>query len=271
MNEERTAHYLTNFFGYGNWDSDFWFVGMEEGGGSEYNLVNNKIDAFSLNNEDHSRLVDNYDFQVHKVGAPYNNEALQFLGPRPDGRKVQLQSYWSKMIRVLLGFNAMEIDNESIREFQRMHWGRIHDNEFSLKHAIVEMMPLPSPGTGDWNYLDWTSHFTGTSCPVLRSRREYYSLLREDRVDLLKNKIAEHNPKFVLFNGFGHSELYDEITDNIAWEVKYFDGFRAYIGQRADTLFVKTYQPNARPKINGVTRGITNQYWDELISFLRVS
>ena len=31
--------YISNYYGYGNWQSDIWFVGMEEGGGKSLEEV----------------------------------------------------------------------------------------------------------------------------------------------------------------------------------------------------------------------------------------
>lgn len=261
LNEERTAYYIDNFFGYGNWDSDFWFVGMEEGGGNVLNLVRNKVDAFFNDGESHLALVDNYDFQVNKVGSPWNNEALRFLGPRPNNQPVSLQNYWSKKIKILLGVNNLPINNESIRQYQSNHWGRIHPEQYSLKHAVIELMPLPSPGTGLWYYTNWTSHFTGNHCPPLATRQHYYSLTRTRRVNMFKNKVNELKPKLVVLSGAGHDNEYNAIAGTHNWRTKIFDNFSCHFFHNDSTLFVKTMAPN--------TRGLTNTYWEEVTFEIR--
>jgi hypothetical protein len=62
MDEFNTAYYLLNFWGYGNWDSDFWFIGLEEGGGSDLGLINAKINGFHAAAYSHEALSDNYQF-----------------------------------------------------------------------------------------------------------------------------------------------------------------------------------------------------------------
>lgn len=144
LNEEYTDYYMKNFYGYGNWKSDYWFIGMEEGGGNLLGLVNNKIESFYNNKCTHEELIDNYDFQINLVGCPWNEEAIKYLGPRPKSKPVKLQSYWAKKIKILLDINGYKTDNETIRNFQEKNWGRIKIDE--MRHAVIELLPLPSPG-----------------------------------------------------------------------------------------------------------------------------
>ena len=256
MNEQFTAYYLNNFFGYGLWQSDFWFVGMEEGGGNSLNLVVNKINAFCNNGDSHISLVDNYEFQINSVGHPWNEESLKYLGPRPGGRRVNLQGYWSKKIKILLQIHGLNADNNAIRNYQENSWGRIHIEQ--MKHAVIELLPLPSPGIGTWFYDQWTSHFSGEHCPPLRNRTLYRDLVINARIDLLKEKIRQYRPKLIVFSGSLYDTYFNEISGVSFWDVLSFDGFNCSFGMFDETLYVKVLAAN--------TRGITNEYWNLVAS-----
>jgi hypothetical protein len=252
MNEEITAYYLTNFWGYGNWDSDYWFVGMEEGGGNDLQLVVNKIDSFFQNGYSHEHLIDNYHFQVNLVGEPHNKEALRFLGPRPNNRPVALQNYWAKMIKILLHLNLLNSNNSAIRNYQKDHWGRIHNNDYFAKHAVIELFPLPSQNTNEWNYSEWTNHFENNFCPPLLDREGYFMTISNNRITLLQNKIREYQPRLVVFSGLTHQNYYDQIVGCNNWEL--LDQIKCYFQKVNNTLFVKTNHPN--------TWGIGHAYWN---------
>lgn len=251
MNEENTAFYLNNFFGYGHWQSNFWFVGMEEGGGNNWNLVVNKINAFCVNGHSHISLVDNYEFQINAVGHPWNEESLKFLGPRPGGQAVRLQSYWSKKIKILLHIHGLNSDKEAIRHYQANSWGRIHIEE--MQHAVIELLPLPSPNTNTWFYNEWTNHFTREHCPPLSNRNLYRDLVINARIDLLREKINHFHPKLIVFSGATNDIYYNQISGIDSWENLNLNGFRCSFGMSEETLYVKASSPNAR--------GMNNQYW----------
>jgi hypothetical protein len=257
LDEFETWYYINNFFGYGNWDSEFWFVGIEEGGGDIFELVNDKITSFNFNGYSHEALLDNYDFQVNNINPPNDQIALNFIAALHDDCDVNLQRYWSKMIRLLLGINGCANDNESIRCFQAHHWGRITSK---IKHAVIELMPLPSPRTNDWLYNHWTAHFTGQHVPHLDTRLTYMNLFCNYRIDLLRNKIQKHKPKLIVFSGKSNYQYYNQITDTIEtnWDLVQIGNFNVSFYCKKGTLFVKTSAPN--------TRGLTNQYWDIVIA-----
>lgn len=37
------TNYVENFYGYGNLNSDYWFVGKEETGGETYQKINSRL------------------------------------------------------------------------------------------------------------------------------------------------------------------------------------------------------------------------------------
>ena len=47
FNETLLSEYMEQCFGYGNLDGDYWFVGMEEGGGNSFEEVNRRIRSWA--------------------------------------------------------------------------------------------------------------------------------------------------------------------------------------------------------------------------------
>ena len=74
--KEILLKYIHTFYGYGNWSkSKFWFIGIEEGGGNEFDSVNNRFLGWQTLGE--KELVDkdqlheyfsiNYNKYTHKA------------------------------------------------------------------------------------------------------------------------------------------------------------------------------------------------------------
>ena len=47
FNDSLLADYMGGFWGYGNLSGDYWFVGMEEGGGDSFEEVNQRISQWN--------------------------------------------------------------------------------------------------------------------------------------------------------------------------------------------------------------------------------
>jgi len=48
LDGKKTGNYCKNFYGYGNWDSPIWFVGIEENGGYSKKEVENRINSWDI-------------------------------------------------------------------------------------------------------------------------------------------------------------------------------------------------------------------------------
>jgi len=263
MNEQYTAYYLRNFWGYGNWNSPFWFMGLEEGGGHNLGLVNAKINVFHNRGYTHRNLIDNRTFQVSDVGPEHANEANVFLGPRPNGRRVKLQNDWRPKMKILLGLLNMPNDNESLRSFQQDHWGRVMAEGENLKHAVIELMPLPSPGLNRWDYGTWSADFTGTYCPVLDTRRSYTQFLIEDRIQMIRQKWKEHKPRLILFfaRDINMRRAFEELTMGANIEKIMLNNVCIEIANTEGSLLVRAPHPGAR--------GLNNDFWNHFIEILK--
>lgn len=93
LDSKLLATFTTTFFGYGNLAADWWFVGMEEGGGHSDDEISARLAAWRELGA--TPTVDIVDFG-RRAGI---DEHLQwFEGDRPP-----LQSTWRQLIRMILG------------------------------------------------------------------------------------------------------------------------------------------------------------------------
>ena len=94
-----------SFYGYGNYGGQFWFIGMEEGGGDSFAEVAKRLEAWALRGR---REIDDVAEYLAAIGITH----LHNDHPK-------LQSTWSGLIRILLSSNGETPTTEQVREYQR--------------------------------------------------------------------------------------------------------------------------------------------------------
>ena len=47
LDNDLIDEFINKFYGYGNLNSDLWFVGMEEGGGNSFEEINTRLNIWS--------------------------------------------------------------------------------------------------------------------------------------------------------------------------------------------------------------------------------
>ena len=88
LNDNLLEKFITTFYGSGNFSGDYWFIGMEEGGGSTFERVQKRLDTWQRLGEE--ELVDLYDFHI---GINYPD---YFQNP------IRLQRTWAQQARIIL-------------------------------------------------------------------------------------------------------------------------------------------------------------------------
>jgi hypothetical protein len=201
MNEEQFHYYYANFYGYGNWNGDTWFIGKEEGGGNAgeddgYADCNEKIVVFNNQYEGDGALLDlrNFHLDLDHGLHPWFYE------------NSNLQGTWKLPLTIL----NPDVDN--LIEQQRNHFGRLESN-----HALIELMPLPNPkdAQDQWRnrWPDWTGTFIN---PLPLDKEAYRVLIRAQRVQFISDKLGIHRPtKIICYIGGANSRYRDWIRDVI--------------------------------------------------------
>jgi hypothetical protein len=226
------------WFGYGSWRAPYWFIGPEPGKAKDEgdNLAERCRAWLSLcpDGPESGELIDAYDHHK-KFGR------LEFFEKQDDKPRVPTQSTWRQLIRLVLAYEGRTFDNAAIADYQATKWGRA-DGET----CVVELSSLAT------NSLATEQH----------RRLEH----RAERVSLLRARVDEHRPRFVVMYGGG--EALDDAWSAIACDdgqeclnTKMMDGFPAKFTRRGQTAFVVARHP--------VSHGTTDRYWIDIGEELR--
>ena len=225
ISKKQIENRINNFLGYGNIDSNIWFVCMEEGFHGTPEDMNLRFDA----TKDEGVI----DIADDMVNVP--DHIKYFLGRNP------IQRTWSKLIIMLLAFEGRNINTELVREYQKNNFGRKNSN-----HCILDFMPLPSKSVNenDWKYSD-------LSISYLSTRSEYFQEVAPRRVKLFQNFISKCKPKIIIFSSISYLPYWTEIAQ---CEFKGLDRF--YFSKKDGINYFVIPHP--------VTRGLSNSDWEEM-------
>lgn len=227
FDDQLLDEFTHKFYGYGNYNSPYWFIGMEEGGGNSFAEIAKRLDVWA-----HRGKLELEDL------AEYHNEIglSHYFREKPT-----LQLTWSKLIRILLSVDGKMPITEHVREYQRTLLGRTNGQT-----CLAELLPLPSPSTSRWLYAQHSQ------LPYLADRERYKSACLTPRIEHLNRQIKKHNPQAVVFYGFSYYEYWQKIA-----EVDFLpESNGMHIGRGALSLFIITKHPAAK--------GITNEYFHKV-------
>ena len=149
LDDQLLEQYIHTFYGYGNYQGDFWFVGKEEGGGGSVDDILQRLTAWSRRGRR----------ELEDVCAYHEDFGVTHLfSQRPT-----IQRTWGKLIRSLLKAKGQAVTVEQIRAYQGQHLAR-EDGETCL----LELLPPPSPSTGQWLYASCSQLVAGIGILALR-------------------------------------------------------------------------------------------------------
>jgi hypothetical protein len=229
--EKKIDEFASGFYGYGDFDSPLWFIGMEEGGGTSAEEVTNRIRAWQQRGC----------MPLEDV-AEYHNAFLKH-----GYSSITKQNTWSALSRIQLAYNFGPKSGISVRD----HWQQQLGRKGSAT-CIMELNPLPSPSIDTWKYPEFTD------MPFLASRIAYNARYRADRIASIKDMLVQHTPKTVIFYGKKYESFWVEVAGS-ALKTEQLHSRVVKDG----TTFVSMHHPNAR------VRGKTSDYLENLGSMLR--
>ncbi len=232
LNDDLIDDFIHIFMGYGNFSADYWFIGMEEGGGGSLDEVSRRLAIWEARG---CQAIEDV-YLYHKA-----LDMIQFFQ-----EPVKLQRTWSQLCRVVLSSQGRVDDVQAVKQYQKNHLGRTADST-----CLLEMLPLSSPGTNRWFYSQW-SHLD-----FLKSRRTYEEKVIPQRIIYLEKCIKKHHPKFTLFYGSGYSEFWRKI----AGTPFQMDPCGFSWADDGKTCFIIMKHP--------VAKGVTNQYFHDIGAFLK--
>jgi hypothetical protein len=220
--------FMHTFYGYGNFRGDYWFVGMEEGGGNSFAEISKRLSVWKTLGK--GELVDVADFHV-RLGIPEH-----FTEP------VKLQPTWNKISRIVLSAEGQKITLDAVRAYQKKHLGRVEENT-----CLLELLPLPSPSTRAWLYA------RHSSLPSLRDRETYRNSTIPWRIEHLRQRIEEYRPRAVVFYGVTYEEHWKKIAN---LDFRPHEPFGFLVANSRDTTYIIAKHP--------VATGVTNGYFHQI-------
>lgn len=228
LNDQILAAFTESFYGYGNYQAQFWFIGMEEGGGETVADISQRLKIW--NERGCNELEDLAEFH-NAVGIAH------LFNEHPE-----LQPTWKQLIRIVLTATEQGTDTESIRTYQKNILGRIDGDT-----CLLELLPLPSPNTRTWLYGN------NSSVPYLADRKIYRKHLINLRIAHLKTRLSFYKPKVVIFYGRTYQKYWREIA-GIEIREKFSDNIE--YGINGKTLFIITFHP--------ADRRTSNEYFNQV-------
>ena len=176
-----------SWYGYGRWDCDYWFVGMEPGGEDTHS----SYEAWIALDARRIGLIDCRAHHLWKrdVLAIEDRKWTRWHEERP-GRRTQ--PTWRRLIQTLFAFQGKDADLDDVYRYQKYCLGSL-DGET----AVVELGALHAPGLST------------------KVDRETF---RQARIHRLHEKLAEEKPIFALCYGLGFRKQFEGVVGSV------FDG-----------------------------------------------
>ncbi|MBU2934496.1 MULTISPECIES: hypothetical protein [Pacificibacter] len=231
LNQNTLDTFMNTFIGYGDFNADTWFIGMEEGGGNSLEDVQTRIGIWA---ERGGRILEDCAEYHHAIGVGH-----LFT---PPVRAAQRTWDWLMRAQLLSEGKAHDITTSKVMQGER--WLRS-----GSKTCGIELLPLPSPKTSVWHYNQFSND------PILRNRASYKAAMLPTRITAIKNAINTHKPRNVVFYSKQYQAHWQQIAGKDFVEV---DGLQ--VTHSRDTSFFCTMHPAAQ--IKGAGKKIA--YWENI-------
>jgi hypothetical protein len=215
-------NHLCRFIGYGNLAAPTWFLGMEEAGAGGAAL----------------RTRVNFDSVEDCADA---HLALGITKHHWGSRTIQ--STWRGMCYVMLALDNRSKGREDIRRYQAEMLGR---NTGST--LLVELMPIPRPRLGWWEY--------GGLIPQFSSAESYVYEVKPWRIQYIRNLYLQRRPSLVIAYGKKYWQDYASIFNGVEFQRE----GHFMIGRNRDSLIVFT---------DHFTSRTMNKQWDYLVEAIQ--
>jgi hypothetical protein len=224
LGKELLEAYIWGFYGYGEWNAKYWFIGTEEGMRKlkDPEKMKKKIDR-RLQAWNELRRKDVQDrVAFNKAISPNKNY----------GENAPLIPAYNKIIHAILGIKEKPHKRAEVRIYQNKKLAR-ENGESSL----LELLPLPNPNLHTWLYSDYSRLLS-----FLETRDTYEEHVIPKRVVYLKAKIEQYRPQAVVFYGKRNWKDFRQIA-GVRFKSTKSKGVK--IGTDDKTVFILTKAPVA--------------------------
>ncbi len=160
-----------DYFGYGRWDSQYWFIGLEAGGDTKEKSIQSWIKMGMKN------LVDCKSHHINMEIDKHHRDDNPATSPT-----------WRKLIIILLSFKyGIKPSLKEIKDYQKTFWGSDSDIGETL---VVNVSATPAKNR--------------------KTKAENRDRYREKRIVYLFEKIKENKPIFVIIYGKQQLKYWNE-------------------------------------------------------------
>lgn len=206
--QQLVTEFMNKFYGYGNPEGNYWFVGMEEGCGPDWDM--HVAPRFTTWQKRGSKSIEDARDYHFALGI------REFWEPTA-GRPIKVQNTWRGLMKALLSAKGEHISRESIAHLQATSFGMAGSDT-----CLLELLPLPSPNVRRFDYrrLADKEHF-----PHFESRKAYRThMLTEragatvpDRKTGIRNLILENKPRHVVLYGTSYRPEWTSLANANQW------------------------------------------------------
>ena len=168
--------YTKQFFGFGRWDAPIWFVGTEEAGNPTPEQFDHRL----------SRWVQRGQRQLEDAPVFY-----PAVGQTDwHGEHAHLEPTWRQLIRMLRIARGQPDTEDALLAHQQTLFGGLAGSV-----CLTELSAMPAPSHRKWPYATWPN-----LPDWLHTRDEFMRRILPTRVATLREKIAIHRPRAVVFH-----------------------------------------------------------------------
>lgn len=221
MNEEATKQYLLGYYGFGNPNAEYYFIGPEPGG--------KDMGTAEALEEAALRWAEGGCLEIEPGW------------PRTGAKSVPT---WVRLIRILLSEKGeTNISAKALREYQNSHLGSSKGET-----CLLELSPIQQANMGGWSLSDSPMEY-------LKSRKNLEEFCFAERAKRIQGMIQRHRPKAVLFYGLGYEKYWRSIAD-CEFSQHTICSQKAYEGHPQEPKMVMAFHPVHRGVTNAYLEGV---------------
>jgi len=226
-----------NCYGYGRWDADYWFIGLEEGQAPwEKNNFRRRAEVFrELDTKDNDGLTDCREFHDGIGERRWHHE-------NPKKGKIDLQSTWKYLMLLLFaakGYSHDDLLLDDLKSTYQFHQWGIKDN-VAGETCVIELSGLPANNSK-------------ISKQRPKDVQELLDSIRPKRIERIRRELTSNpKPRSIVFYGMTQKKNWERIAG-----CRLQEGVPTKVGL---TTFIVAKQPVAY-----YAKGTKNdKYWIDL-------
>ncbi|MFC5459306.1 hypothetical protein [Massilia niabensis] len=194
---------MNSFYGYGNLEGRYWFIGMEEGCGGNWQAdVLPRFTTWHALGRKETEDLRGFHFSigVRKHWERVNNKA------------VSVQFTWRRLIETILSAqngSEVPIEPHDIVTYQSQHLGTQDGDS-----CLLELLPLPSPNIAGFAY----KNLANEQYPFFATRALYRKHIMTTRIDHIRTLMENSGTGHVVLYGTTYMPEWNALVMNAQWE-----------------------------------------------------